>query len=228
MNFRYLIAFVVLMFGSPGFAQTPADPAAKQSPAAAQAPASQPQIEATKPTSPLPAPLPEPPQSPPTNSPVGLLILAIVMAHVSLPITLAGLLLILIVLVRVFKSGLTKFLMQVAAAGGGVKALKGILVTLGCIVVLPAGLMGLNFAAKILDQPVNGPTWWIYGLAVSVLTGMVFFALMKKVGQVLKKQLAGKMGGGFGGMMGGMGGFGGMGGMGGMKDPRKGGKPRRR
>jgi hypothetical protein len=52
-------------------------------------------------------------------------------------------------------------------------------------------------------------------LVVSVLTGFVFFTIVRAIARGVKKKFAGKMGGMMGGM-GGMGGFGGMGGMGGM------------
>lgn len=166
-----------------------------------------------------------PPPEPKDPSPVGLLILAVILAHVCLPLSVIIALLIAILLVRMFKSGLTKFFMGVMAAGG-MKSIKGLLSFIGGLIVLPAGMLGFHWATRIMDHPASGATWWIYALLVSVLTGMVFFTLAKAVGRIAKKQLAAKFGGGMMGGLGGMGGFGNM--PGGGPRMKQAGKPRRR
>jgi hypothetical protein len=159
------------------------------------------------------------------------LILAVILAHICLPIgVLIGLVLLLVV-IKFFRGGVTKLVMGMAATGGGARAIRGVLVIVGCFIVLPAGFMGLNWASKWMDHRVSAPTWWIYGLVVSVLTGFVFFTLVKAIARALKQKFMGKMGGmmgGFGGM-GGMSGFGGMNGVGGGRNlpGRERGKKRR-
>jgi hypothetical protein len=158
---------------------------------------------------PQPAPVtsvppPPPPPEPQTSNPIGLLILAVVLAHVCLPLSLLMMVIVLLVCFKLFRGGLTKFVMGLAAAGGA-KGLKGILTTLGCLVVLPAGFMGLNWAVRWLDYPVPGATRWIYALVVSVVTGWVFFTLMKAVVRAAKQKLMGRMGAGLMGQFGGQG-----------------------
>ena len=168
---------------------------------------------------PAPVTLPPPPEPPRAANPIGLLILAIILSHVCLPVgVIIGIVLLLLVL-KLFRGGITKVLLGVAATSGGAKAIRTALVVIGCFIVLPAGFMGLNWASKWMDYRVSGATWWIYGLVVSVLTGLVFFSIVKAIARALKKKFMGNMGGmaGLAGM-GGMGGFVGMPGMNGGRD----------
>jgi hypothetical protein len=161
--------------------------------------------------------MPPPSEPPRADNPIGLLILAVVLAHICLPLgVLIGIVLLLLIL-KLYRGGIMKILMGLAATGGA-RVIKKVLIFVGCLIVLPAGFLGLNWATKIMDARVSGATWFIYGVVVSVLTGLVFFSLMKAIARTLKKRFAGRMGGMMGSMggMGGMGGFGGMGGPGGL------------
>jgi hypothetical protein len=187
MNFRHLLVLgTVLMLVAAAFGQVP--------------------LENPSPATPAPAPsMPlAPPPEPQAESPFGLLILAVILAHVCLPLSLILVLVVMLLGFRLFRGGLTKVLMGLAAAGGA-KGLKGILSVIGCIVVLPAGFLGLNWAARWLDHPVSGATWWVYWLVVCVVTGLVFVTLAKAVGRALKQKFMGRMGGGMMGQFGGQG-----------------------
>jgi hypothetical protein len=184
MNFRHLLVLgSVLMLVAVAFGQVP--------------------LENPSPATPAPAtPMPlAPPPEPQAESPFGLLILAVILAHVCLPLSLILVLVVMLLGFRLFRGGLTKVLMGLAAAGGA-KGLKGILSVIGCIVVLPAGFLGLNWAARWLDHPVSGVTWWVYWLAVCVVTGLVFVSIAKAVGRALKQKFMGRMGGGMMGQFG--------------------------
>jgi hypothetical protein len=198
MNLRYLTIVLFLVFGAFAFGQEPQLEKPADAPAAPAAPAA---------TQPSPAPAPQ--------NPFGLLILGVILAHVCLPLGVIVAIILLLILIRVFKGQMMKLAMGAAATGGVARVIKSVLITLGVLIVLPAGFMGLNWASKWMDHRVSGVTYGVYGIVVSVVTGFVFFALMKAVGRALKKNLAGKMGG-MGGMMGGMGGMGGFGGFPGM------------
>src|SRR5687768_8748620 len=112
MILRYLIFTVVLLaFGIGLDAQvqlekpspTESVPARPPSPAPAPAPVT---------------PIPTPPAEPASQSPFGLLILGVILAHVCLPISLILCLVVLLIGFRLFRGGLTKVLMGIAAAGG--------------------------------------------------------------------------------------------------------------
>ena len=236
MNLRHFTFAFFVLFGAFAIGQTPqlekpAEPA--RAPAATQpattAPDSTPKPAAAPVSTPAPAPMPmpPPPEPPAAKNPLGLLILGVILAHVCLPLGVIIALILVLILARVFKGALMKLAMGAAAAGGFARIIKAVLVTLGFLIVLPSGFLGLNWASKWTDHRVYGATYWIYGLVVAVVTGFVFFALMKAVGRALKKQLAGRLGG-MGGMMGGMGGMGGFGGFPGMNGDQRElrGKPR--
>jgi hypothetical protein len=224
-KFRCILGFLALVGIADAWAQepqlektnppsgAPAVPAATPGTSSAPAPSEGAVPPPTNTPAATPAPaapvplMPPPAEPPPQQNPIGLLILAVILAHVCLPLSLIAGIIILLIIVRLFKGGLTKLAMGLAA-GGGLKALKQLLLFIGCLIVLPAGLLGLNWAVKWMDYRLEDSTWWIYGLVVSVLTGLVFFALMKAIARVLKKQLMGRMGG-MAGMMGGMRGGGG-------------------
>lgn len=180
MNLRHLLSFVfVVMLVATTYGQVPLE-------------------------NPVPSPvpvLPPPPPEPQAENPFGLLVLAVILAHVCLPLSLVLVLIVLLLCFRLFRGGLTKVLMGLAAAGGA-KGLKGILTVIGCIVVLPAGFMGLNWAARWLDHPVSGGTWWVYALVVCVMTGLVFVSVAKAVGRALKQKFMGRMGAGMMGQFG--------------------------
>lgn len=216
MNLRYLIALV--FFGCAPFlsAQVELEKPNNPAPSAEPAPAESVPAPQTAPA-PVQFPAPPPPAPPREENPLGLLILAVILAHICLPLGLLIGLVLLLIVIKFFRGGLTKLVMGMAATGGGAKAMRGVLIMIGCFIVIPAGFMGLNWAAKWMDHRVSGATWWIYGLVVSVLTGFVFFSVMRAIARAVKKKFMGKMGGMMGGL-GGMGGFGGMGGMGGGRD----------
>ena len=60
----------------------------------------------------------------------------------------------------------------------------------------------LLYAARWLDHPVSGGTWCVYGLAVCVVTGLVFVSIAKAVGRALKQKFMGRMGAGMMGQFG--------------------------
>src|SRR5688572_314512 len=211
MNVRYLIALLCLAFAPFVRAQVqlekPNPPATETAPApapnATTAPAPAPTSSTDATTAPAPAPAPAPiflpppppPEPPRAANPIGLLILAVILSHVCLPLGLLVGLILLLVVIKFFRGGLTKLVMGMAATGGGARAIRGVLVLIGCFIVLPSGFMGLNWASKWMDYRVAGPTWFFYGLVVSVLTGLVFFTLVRAIARALKKKFLGKMGG---------------------------------
>lgn len=233
MNLRSVLTLLVFGLGTLAHAQVeleksappapgpqptlqPAPAPAPAQPAPAPAPTSAP--PATPQAAPAPAPfsMPPPPEPPAARSPIGLLILAVILAHVCLPLGVVIGVLLLFLIVRFFRGGLMKLAMGLAASGGAARAIKGVLVVVGSLIVFPSGFLGLNWAAGWMDYPVSGGTYWVYGIVVSVLTGFVFVAVAKTIGRALKKSLAGRMGmmGGMRGMGGGFEGFAGFGGMG--------------
>jgi hypothetical protein len=146
----------------------------------------------------LPLTAPLPPVEPPNA--VGLIILAIVLAHVCLPLCLLGYLLLGWIVMKLFRTSLPMLAMGIVQRGG-LQAFKKIGIALGVLIVLPSGFMGLRWAARILEHPMDGATAWVFGFGISVVTGIVFLALVKAIARRVKQQLAGKMGG----MMGGFG-----------------------
>jgi hypothetical protein len=157
---------------------------------------------------PLEKTLPLTPPLPPMEQPsaLGLVVLGLVFAHVCVPLFIIGYMIFGWVVMKLFKTNPMTLAMGVMQRGG-LGAFKKIGAVLGILIVLPAGFLGLRWAARVLDHPLDTGTTWVFGFGISVVTAIVCLAFFKAVMRRVKQHFAGQMGG-LGGMSGMMGGFG--------------------